>query len=155
MMVFITQLTKIQPSCMRAVEAARHKSDRSLTDTDYVDLIKDMLVYFRRVILVIDALDESVEVNKFSQFFEELLNPALITTKVLLLVTSREDVNVERLIAPLVESRLSLADKTKADIRMYVAAEVERRIRSRTLKLRDPRLATDIIHSLVDCADGL
>jgi hypothetical protein len=133
MMVFITQLTKIQPSCMRAVEAARHRSDRSLTDTDYVDLIKDMLVYFRRVILVIDALDESVEVNKFSQFFEELLNPALITTKVLLLVTSREDVNVERLIAPL----------------------VERRIRSRTLKLRDPRLATDIIHSLVDCADGL
>jgi hypothetical protein len=155
MMVFVMQLTKIQPDCAREIEAARSRKDSSLTEPDYIELMKAILIKFRRLIIVVDAVDESMETREFSQAFAELLSPALSNTRVLILVTSREDINVERLIAPLTTSKLSLANRMNADIERYVSEEVDRRIRSRTLKLRDPALATEIARSLVDRADGL
>lgn len=155
MMVFITQLTKIQQDCLKEIEVARSRTDRSLTETDYINLMKAILVKFRRLLVVFDALDEAVEVKEFSETFAELLSPALTYTRVFVLVTSREDINIERLIAPLATSKLSLADRTQTDIRTYVSAEVDRRVRARTLKLRDPALANEIVSSLVDGAEGL
>ena len=154
-MVFVMQLSRMQPECMREIEEARSRNDRSLTTADYVKLIKAMLAYFRRVVVVVDALDESVEATEISQAFEELLKPALIPTKILILVTSRPNINIERLVAPLATSKLSLSSRTRTDIRKYVTAEIDRRIGSRNLKLRDPGLATEIVHSLVDRPDGL
>jgi hypothetical protein len=155
MMVFITQLTKMHPGCEREIQAARSRNDRSLTKEDYIDLMKAILTKFRRLIVVVDALDESVEATQFCEAFSELLSPAPSNTNVLILVTSREEINSERLLAPLATSKLSLADKTKADIRTFVSDEVDRRIRSRTLKLRNSALKTEIVRSLVDRADGL
>ena len=155
MMVFITQLTKLIPDCRREIEAARNRKDRILTESDYLGLVKAILKYFRRVVIVVDALDESVEQKEFSNAFEELLSHALSNTTVLILVTSREEVNVERLVVPLATSKLSLEHRMRADIETYVTAEVDRRIRSCTLKLRDAGLRTKIIRSLVDRADGL
>lgn len=72
-----------------------------------------------------------------------------------ILTTSREDVNVERLLAPLATCQLSLVNRMGGDIRTYVTAEVEERIRLRTMKLRDAALATEIVDCLVDRADGV
>jgi hypothetical protein len=155
MMVFVTQLTKIQPDCLGEIEAARCRNDRSLTELEYINLMKAILIKFRRLVVVVDALDESVEASKFSETFAEILRFDRNNTNVFILVTSREDVNSERLLGPLAVSRLSLTDRTKADIRTYVSAEVDWRIRSRTLKLRDHALQTEIVDSLVARADGL
>ena len=155
MMVFIMQLSQTKPECMKKIQEARSRNERSLTDADYIDLIKAMLAYFRKVIVVVDALDESVQAPEISEAFGKFRNPALITTEILIFVTSREEIKIERLIAPLVTNKLCLSSRTEADIRRYVAAEVDRRIDSRSLKLRDPGLATEIVRSLVDSTGGL
>lgn len=155
MMAFVTQLTKIQPDCVSEIEAARCRNDRNLTEQEYIKLMKAILIKFRRLVVVVDALDESTEASKFSKTFAEIMGFDQNKTNVFILVTSREDVNSERLLTPLAMSRLSLTGRTEADISTYVSAEVDRRIRSRTLKLRDHALQTEIVGSLVARADGL
>jgi hypothetical protein len=153
--VLIAQLIKIQPRCLREVEAAKSRSDRGLTEAGYVKLAHAIKAYFKQVIVVVDALDESAEVRKFAHAFADLLMPSQSSTRTFIFTTSREDVNIERLIAPLATCQLSLINKMKHDIQTYIASEVKERIRLRILKLRDAELATEIIRCLVDCADGV
>jgi hypothetical protein len=153
--VLITQLIKAQPICIKEVEAAKARNNRSLTETDYVKLAKTIMNYFRQVIAVVDTLDESCEVRKFVQIFDEFLACSQGVTRTFIFATSRDDINIERLITPLATCKLSLINRMRHDIETYVAAEVTERIRTRILKLRDAGLATEIIHCLVDHADGV
>jgi hypothetical protein len=153
--ILITQLIGIQPCCIKEVEAPRARNNRGLTEADYVKLFKAITSHFEQVVIVVDALDESVEIRKFARTFAELLAPSDYATRVLIFTTSREDVNIERLMAPLATCHLSLVGRMTQDIETYVAAEVKERVQSRTLKLRDAGLINDIIRSLVDQADGL
>lgn len=114
-----------------------------------------MSLHFGKVIVVLDALDESVEEEAFINGFKELLLSSQSDTTVQILVTSRNDLNIERLILPLVTWGLSLMDAMVQDIGTYITAEIDDRVRSRRLKLRDPSLAKQISETLVRQADGL
>lgn len=151
----MTQLIKAQPICIKEVEVAKARNDRSLTEADYVKLAKTIMNYFRQVIVVVDALDECCEVRKFAQTFDELLASSQGGTRTFIFTTSRDDVNIERLITPLATSKLNLIDRMWLDIETYITAEVKERIRTRILKLRDAELADEIIRCLVDRAEGV
>ena len=153
--ILITQLIRIQPCCIEEVEASRARNNHGLTEADYVKLFKAITSYFEQVVIVVDALDESVEIKKFARTFAQLLAPSDNATRVLIFTTSREDVNIERLIAPLATYHLSLVGRMTQDIETYIATEVKERIQSRTLKLRDAGLIDNIVRLLVDQADGL
>lgn len=110
---------------------------------------------FEEVIIMIDALDEFAEVRKLVYAFDEFLSQKGNGTKTFIITTSRENVNIEKLIQRITTFRLSLADKIGQNITTYVSAQVEELIISRTLKLRDPDLAGEIVRSLVRQADGM
>lgn len=119
-------------------------------------IIKVVLAHFKRVLIVVDALDESLEEEAFAQAFADLLQTAANSDVVVqVILTSREDINVERSIAAIATSRLSLVNQMEDDIRTYISFEVSERLRTRKMKLADAALAGEIVHSLVERAEGM
>jgi hypothetical protein len=103
-----------------------------------------------------DALDESLEGEAFAQAFANLLQAAANSDVVVqVILTSREDLNVERSIAAIATSRLSLVNQMEDDIRAYISFEVSERLKTRKMKLADATLADKIVHSLVERAEGM
>jgi hypothetical protein len=138
------------------IQATYLLNKRKLTDGRRMEMIKAVLADFRRVLFVVDALDESVEEEAFAQAFSDLLqydtdNDAVIQ----MILTSREDLNVERSIKAIATSRLSLSGQMEDDIRTYISSEVRARLQSKKLKLADPDLADRVVRSLVEHAEGM
>jgi len=154
--VVLVQMLKTQPSCIGEIEAAHTANKRKLTGERYMKIIKVVLAHFKRVLIVVDALDESLEEEAFAQAFADLLQTAADSDVVVqVILTSREDLNVERSIAAIATSRLSLVNQMEDDIRTYISFEVGERLRTRKMKLADAALAGEIVHSLVEHAGGM
>lgn len=152
----LVQLLRIRPSCIDEIKAAHTANKRKLTGERYLQIIKGVLVHFKRVLIVVDALDESLEEEAFAQAFADLLQTAANNGVVVqVILTSREDLNVERSIEAIATSRLSLANQMEGDIRTYISFEVRERLRVRKMKLADAALAGEIVHSLVERAEGM
>lgn len=155
----VQQLVRQHEECFNDIQTLfdtkRQDVSRKLSTSEYLNLIKVMSLHFRKVIVVLDALDESIEEEAFINGFKELLLSSQGDSTVQILVTSRNDLNIERLILPLVTWGLSLMDAMVEDIGTYITAEIEDRVRSRRLKLRDPSLGKQISETLVRQADGL
>jgi hypothetical protein len=152
----LVQLLKTQQSCIGEIEAAHKVNKRKLTGERYMEITKAVLAHFKRVHIVVDALDESLEEEAFAQAFTDLLHTAANSDVVVQVVlTSREDLNVERSIAAIATSRLSLVNQMEDDIRTYISFEVNERLRTRKMKLADAALADEIVHSLVERAEGM
>jgi hypothetical protein len=71
------------------------------------------------------------------------------------ILTNREDLNVERSIEAIATSRLSPASQMEDDIRTYISFEARERLRTRKMKLADAALAGETAHSLVERAEGM
>jgi hypothetical protein len=152
----LVQLLRYQPDSIDKVQAARSANKRKLTDDRYMKIIKDVLVDFRRVLIVVDALDESLEEQAFAQAFSDLLQTkADNSTVIQVILTSREDLNVERSIKAIATSSLSLSNHMEDDIRVYISSEVRGRLQSKKMKLADPDLADKIVRSLVERPEGV
>lgn len=152
----LVQLLRYQPNFIGEIKAAHLANNRKLTDERYMKIIKAILVRFTRVLIVVDALDESLEEDAFVQAFSDLLKVETDShTVVQVILTSREDLNIERAIKDIAISRLSLGDQMEDDIRTYISSEVRDRLRSKKMKLADPSLADKIVHSLVERAAGV
>jgi hypothetical protein len=69
---------------------------RKLTGECYLKIINGVLAHFKRVLIVADALDESLE-EAFAQAFADLLQTAANSGVVAqVILTSREDLKVKR-----------------------------------------------------------
>ena len=158
-MTVVRQLVRQHLDCLEDIEmlfdTKKQDASRKLSTGEYLRLIKAMSLQFKQVIVVIDALDESVEEEAFINGFEELLLTSQGDTTIQILVTSRNDLNIERLILPLATWILSLMDAMVQDIGTYITAEIEHRVRAKRLKFRDPSLGKQISETLVRQADGL
>jgi DNA replicative helicase MCM subunit Mcm2 (Cdc46/Mcm family) len=124
----------------------------TLSINENINLIKQFCFRFDDVFMVVDALDECVDRKGFTcglrRFREENEN-------IKLLLTSRYEVDLERLIAPVASHRLALKEYMKSDIKMYLNAEIETRLQQGTLKLRQKSLVSDIVTAIEGKADGM
>lgn len=131
------------------------KHDRKLIQSDYLTLIKIMLPCFQDVFVIVDALDESDNLEAMVQVFGELLSSSSANEKVHILLTGREEIDIEKALGPLSPIRMSTSENIRKDIHSFIVSEVDERIVQRKLKLRDAGLATKIKQSLFRAADGM
>ena len=156
LILLIVQLLRLQPECIEEIKIAHEASDRKLTDAGYAKLIKAILRHFEQVFIVVDALDEAKEGELIAQACADLLQ---FSTEsgifIRIVLTSREDLNVERSVAAIAGLRLRLGHQMDEDISNYISSEIRDRLQSRKLKLANANLADEIVRSLVDHAGGL
>jgi len=154
----IAQLVKQSSSCYTQVEkwfdSRSHELNQRLPSSEYGSLLKAVAGDFARTIVVLDALDECNDLSALVQCFQELLG-VLDSSSMHILATSRNDLVIERLILPLATSELSLMRNIREDIVTYVTTEVDDRVRSKRLKLRNPDLGKQIKIALLKNSDGM
>jgi hypothetical protein len=102
--------------------------------------------------MVVDALDECADRSAFlgglKSFLEEKGN-------IKLLLTSRQEVDLDRLIDPIASHRLPLKDYMGSDIKSYLSAELRSRIEGGALRLGRKSLVADIAAAIEKKADGM
>jgi len=123
-----------------------------LSTDEYISLIKQFCLQFEKVFIVLDALDECVD---RSGFFRGLLRLSEDSPTINLFLTSRYEVELERVINPVASHRLALKEHMRSDIRMYLYAQTTTRVRQGSLKLRQENLVANIIAALEAKADGM
>ncbi|KAF8250377.1 hypothetical protein K440DRAFT_541500 [Wilcoxina mikolae CBS 423.85] len=109
--------------------------------------------HFRRVLVVIDALDESISDRQcFINTLLEFSDPDSGCIKAL--VTSRNVYDIADAFRELPTVCIGKND-IAADIESYITAQIKGRIKDRKLKLRDPSLENEIISVLQQKAEGM
>ena len=104
--------------------------------------------------MVIDALDEAPNVGAFVDALKQL-SDCESGTPIAGLVSSRNDVNIESILMPIVSNHTLVANEDNNDVRFFIATEVNKRFTSRKLKVPDVELINLTISKLVARADGL
>jgi hypothetical protein len=123
-----------------------------LSIDEYISLIKQFCLRFGKVFMAVDALDECTD---RSGFFRGLLKLLEESPTINLFLTSRYEVDLERVINPVASHRLALKEHMRSDIRTYLYAQTTTRIGQGSLKLRQENLAANIIAALEEKADGM
>ena len=154
----IAQLVKQSSSCVNEFdnwfESSSQELSQTLLSSEYSSLLKAVAGSFTRTFFVLDALDECEDLPALVQSFQVLLGPPT-SSSMHILATSRNDLVIERLILPLATSASSLMRDIREDIATYVTTEVDDRIRSKRLKLRNPDLGKQIKIALLKKSDGM
>lgn len=123
---------------------------------DLESLLHSVSTHFGRTLIILDALDECNDLDLFVERLKQLNSSSIKSTNIQILVTSRHEINLERLLLSHAKFHLKLSKADVLnDIHTYVSAEMDARISSGKLKLRQPNLRTDIISSLTARADGM
>jgi hypothetical protein len=122
---------------------------------DYAAILRTLSVHFGSIYIIVDALDESTEEEVFIEGFRDILSAKPDTKPFKILITSRHSLRIERLFVPMAVSQLSLNGRTGSDIEKFVTSEIESRVRSRKLKLRNQTLAPRIENVLTGRKDTL
>jgi hypothetical protein len=102
--------------------------------------------------VVVDALDECADRGCF---FRGLLSLSEENPNVKLLLTSRYEVELQRIIYPVASHHLTLEEHVRSDIRMYLTHETATCLDQGTLKLRHESLAADIADAIEEKTDGM
>jgi hypothetical protein len=148
-MNLIRQLTDHSAVCIeyaRRVYADKaHKGERDFNHVDYVPLLERFIDYFDQVVIMCDALDESLEGYRIAETLSRLhLSDPSTSPSIKIMFTSRFDLQLERRYTTLTSNRVALGDNMQPDIARYVDVEVDARVTDGTLKLRDKSLRTTI-----------
>ena len=125
--------------------------NRSTSAESLRDIILNMTKHLSSTLLVVDGLDECT--SNRSEIIELLSSLSKLSRNdVRTLFASRNEVDIRAGLSDYVE--ISIAAKS-ADIRLYVAAELQRRMDKQLLVLRNPLLKEHIMERLVEKADGM
>lgn len=132
-------------------------SERPLNTAEYLSLVKTFLGAFEQVFIIIDALDEASEKGSIVEAVRDLLflpqdSFNLKPRPVKVLLTSREDLQVRRILPLVPYLRLGLDESMHEDVELYVKIDVQRRVLAGQLKLRDRDLASKIHATIVSRA---
>ena len=129
---------------------AQDKSLQQATTQELRDLLRLMSTRFVDVMIIIDALDE-ISVGR-SETVELLCNLSTSGGHIKTLFTSRDEVDIRRCLSEYIQ--VSIAAESR-DLRLYVAAEIERRIARKELWINDSELKEHIMKTLIAGADGM
>lgn len=127
------------------------KQATQATNNDLAELLQNMSNHFENVMIIIDALDEcSSDRSYIVELISHLVQPNQNSLKVIF--TSRKEIDIEMHLSEF--DQVSIAAKS-SDLKLYVAAEIELRIRHKRLRLKDPSLKEYIMKRLVEGAEGM
>ena len=133
----------------------RHNPDGkppiSHTAEELCDLILEMTATFDDAMIIVDALDEC---GSNTRYVVELLASLNIgkrnNTKTLFL--SRDEQDIREVLEDY--TQISIAAKS-SDLRLYVGAEIDLRMRKRKLRIKDASLKEHIMERLIEGAEGM
>lgn len=117
---------------------------------DLQDLLLSIIDHFDTFFVIIDALDECSDKRRH-EVLDVLLRLRKCST-IKLLATSREDPDIAEALESFAKVDVIANDK---DIEMFVAAEIERRIRDNRLNIDHTEVKEQIIDKLSHSADGM
>ena len=154
----VQQLAKQDEQCFDKVQSfcdqrnPDFKEDFEYDSQELQVLILSMAASFERVTLVVDGLDEC---GSNATAVTELLvglhcddNETDIAT----LFLSRGEVEIRDCLATY--TQVAIAAQS-SDLKLYVGAEIESRVRKNKLRIKDPSLKEYIMKQLVDGAEGM
>ncbi|KAL8686200.1 MAG: hypothetical protein Q9218_007275 [Villophora microphyllina] len=128
------------------------KNDFEYDPQQLCDLISDVTRGFDRTTVIVDGLDEcgvhSVEVTELLAS----LNSRDKKTTIKTLFLSRDEIDIREYLQDYVE--LAIAAKS-SDLRLYVGAEIDIRMRKNKLRIKDQTLKGYIMEKLVEGAAGM
>ncbi|KAI1362921.1 hypothetical protein F5Y08DRAFT_256521 [Xylaria arbuscula] len=131
-----------------------HPPDGLTRDPDS-DLLQDCLEAiskcFDQIILVVDGLDECGD--NTNEVTEALANVADYSTNVTMALASRDEYNIDLKLRDGF-SKIRIGAR-KEDLLLYVASEIDRRVKDGTLRTNDVRIKDDILARLSQDADGM
>ncbi|KAI9164157.1 Vegetative incompatibility protein [Paramyrothecium foliicola] len=155
----LDQLMRQCDACTDDLRQLQLRKARAVNESpslqDYLMLFKAFTMHFKKVFLVVDALDESIEVEDFVNGLVEIITGPQSTTRAQILVTSRHQLALRRLIEPIATLQFCLTTNNGPDISRYIACEIRSRILAKKLQLRNPSLEGVIVDALVKGADGI
>ena len=120
-----------------------------------VQLLKAFTLHFTEVFVIVDALDECEEIGGFLAGLNELRCSTNTKTTAQVLITSRQEVDIERQMQQCLTESICLSDNIGPDIRRFITDQEHVLLSTGKLKLRDPSLRTQIITALCNGADGM
>ncbi|KAK9419958.1 putative Ankyrin [Seiridium unicorne] len=114
------------------------------------DLLTDIAQLFDHTFLIVDGLDEC---GKHTDDVVDALKACAQTEKISTALLSRDENNIRNCLEnDFGNIEISAHDD---DITEYVTSEIEERIRTKRIRIRDPSLKGEILHRLVDGASGM
>ncbi|KAF2816739.1 uncharacterized protein BDZ99DRAFT_492706 [Mytilinidion resinicola] len=157
------QLLRQSPECQqktRIIQKQKSKDfDCGPTNADCLTMMKSGILSLERTFIVVDALDEVSDKESISKMLKDILEMSVSSSEkgertpaVNVLVASRADAIVDRILRPLRPYILTLEVGSRQDIEQFVEAEIEVRILSRKLKLRNTSLGQEIKEKILSRA---
>ncbi|MCJ1245363.1 hypothetical protein MMC30_002567 [Trapelia coarctata] len=156
----VKQLVAQNTQCFEEVQqyyrvkgVSTEETDRvQFSISDYQEILRGIAKCFDNTMLVIDALDES-DVRR-DEVLDILSNidDGHPDNNFKILLVSRDEYDIRERLSDYTPVPISART---SDIRLYVAAELEKRIRERKLRLRDRALKEHIMERLIERADGM
>lgn len=111
-----------------------------------------MISLFESTTIIVDALDECLgHASEVVELLTSLCKTA-DDVHVRILLLSRDEVEIRELLGS--NPQLSIAAEN-SDLRLYVGAELEERIRKKKLSIRNPSLKEYIVDRLINGSDGM
>jgi hypothetical protein len=127
-----------------------HSSRVVLTSADFCKLIAKVSTHFATTMIVVDGLDEITE-NR-SRVTKTLHSLNSTDGSIKTLFSSRLEVDIGHELETF--KQVSIAAKS-SDLRLYIASELERRMKEKRLRIRDPSLKEHIMKRLEEGAEGM
>ncbi|KAH8882457.1 hypothetical protein GQ53DRAFT_665922, partial [Thozetella sp. PMI_491] len=125
--------------------------DGSLTEEGLSGVLRDMAELFDRVYLIADGLDECGDTTNHIVKSLSSLGGGSNAISIALLTRNEPDIR-DRLHTDFVEIEISAHS---SDVKEYVSAELEERIRTNRLRVKDLQLKGEILQTLVEGAHGM
>jgi len=160
--VIMKQLLELDDGCLVAADSWRKQKQpapklrpsspiQPLAVSEYIELLCFLFRRWERVYLVVDAVDECDDLNKFVNGLQSLI----ANSDLQLFLTSRHDIELIQAISLIATTKMAAADYMEADILLYLSSEVEARVAQKALKLRQNDLSLLIVEALRKNADGM
>ena len=156
--ILVTQLINQNPQGIKQLEGLSKQKQRglsrSLTTSEYIGVLRGLANSQTKVYIVIDALDEAPDPGPFVDALKQLSGRET-RTPIAVLVSSRNNTNLETLLMPIVTKHVLVSNERNDDVRHFIATEVNKRFAAGKLKVPNPDLIDLTISKLVARADGL
>ena len=149
------------PSKLQEVYEQHYRNDSQPKYKELRDLFLAIMQQFGCVYFVVDALDECTPderegLCKFLLSITEIASTSTSQETVKVFITSRKESDIERAFQqkgiPTIEIE---ATKVDTDIEVYVRAQIELRLNSGSLSIRDMTLKSKILSALTTKAGGM
>lgn len=122
---------------------------------DWVDLARQALMCSAKCFIFIDGLDESDAVERRA-LLEALASLASTVVNLRIFIASRDSVHLDLRGRFSDMDHILMSSKSLAlDIRMYIDAVIQERIRNEDLMINDPCLLENVKQTLSEHADGM